>query len=90
MAAAAMTAAEMAAKKYFLISTKLGPIAIRFRDDAAPKSCQKMRQLISNHYYTGCCFYRAEPNFVVQGGLKDAATGKALVFIFIFTLSSLF
>lgn len=49
-----------------------GKIVIMLRDDAAPRTCAMLRQMVQRGMYDGCVFYRAEPGFVIQGGLRDA------------------
>eukprot|EP01105_Mastigella_eilhardi_P006072 TRINITY_DN17678_c0_g1_i1.p1 TRINITY_DN17678_c0_g1~~TRINITY_DN17678_c0_g1_i1.p1 ORF type:complete len:166 (-),score=46.14 TRINITY_DN17678_c0_g1_i1:149-646(-) len=62
----------MATKQQMVIETARGRVVVRLRDDAAPKTCAMMRDLIARGSYDDCCFYRAEPGFVVQGGLRTA------------------
>ncbi|KAK3257333.1 hypothetical protein CYMTET_33577 [Cymbomonas tetramitiformis] len=69
--------------QFLTLKTTHGDIKIRFRDDVAPSTCKAMRQLVSSKMYDGCCFYRAEPGFVIQGGLRlpdgsirDSPVGK--------------
>ncbi|KAJ4460759.1 putative peptidylprolyl isomerase [Paratrimastix pyriformis] len=58
-----------------LFSTTQGNIKVLLREDAAPNHCRVMKALVQSGAYNGCCFYRAEPGFVVQGGLR-AASGE--------------
>jgi len=55
------------------MDTTAGRIVILLRDDAAPRTCAILRQMVQKGIYDGCVFYRAEPGFVIQGGLRDAA-----------------
>jgi cyclophilin family peptidyl-prolyl cis-trans isomerase len=50
---------------------------VKLRTDVAPKTCQRIQQLIADGLYKDCVFYRAEPDFVVQGGLTKS-DGKKL------------
>lgn len=56
-----------------VIKTKIGTVTINLREDVAPKTCEVVKKLAADGSYTGCCFYRAEPGFVVQGGLRTAS-----------------
>eukprot|EP00771_Trimastix_marina_P003487 gnl/Trimastix_PCT/4756.p2 GENE.gnl/Trimastix_PCT/4756~~gnl/Trimastix_PCT/4756.p2 ORF type:complete len:180 (+),score=23.31 gnl/Trimastix_PCT/4756:44-541(+) len=56
--------------KGIVISTQLGQICIRFREDVAPHHCQVIESLVQSGMYNGCTIYRAEPSFVVQAGLR--------------------
>jgi len=51
---------------------------IKLRRDAAPNTCTTICKLVTDGLYNGCCFYRAEPNFVLQGGLRkpDGSSNK--------------
>mmetsp|Transcript_18098 Transcript_18098/g.45652 ORF Transcript_18098/g.45652 Transcript_18098/m.45652 type:complete len:166 (+) Transcript_18098:360-857(+) len=60
----------------FVISTNLGDIQVRLREDAAPNHAAYMRKLIQGGKYDGAVFYRAEKGFVLQGGLQDASGTK--------------
>uniref|UniRef100_A0A6T8K2A2 PPIase cyclophilin-type domain-containing protein n=1 Tax=Hemiselmis andersenii TaxID=464988 RepID=A0A6T8K2A2_HEMAN len=60
----------------FVISTDLGDITVRLREDAAPQHASYMRNLIEAGKYNGAVFYRAEKGFVLQGGLQDASGAK--------------
>mmetsp|Transcript_40782 Transcript_40782/g.68334 ORF Transcript_40782/g.68334 Transcript_40782/m.68334 type:complete len:164 (-) Transcript_40782:159-650(-) len=72
--------------EHILIRTHMGDVKVRLRPDVAPKTCAAIKQLVSSGLYDGCCFYRAEPGFVVQGGLrlpdgstKESPLGKLLL-----------
>lgn len=52
------------------IETEMGTITIRLRRDLAPRHCDLFTKLISSGSFEGCVFYRAEPHFVIQGGLR--------------------
>eukprot|EP00041_Stephanoeca_diplocostata_P037569 m.1425067 g.1425067 ORF g.1425067 m.1425067 type:complete len:163 (+) comp25064_c0_seq1:3010-3498(+) len=54
------------------IRTSHGVIKAQLRTDVAPKTCAAIRALADNGEYNGCVFYRAEENFVIQGGLRNA------------------
>lgn len=66
-------AVSSAQSSEFVLDTTLGEIAIKLREDAAPKAAAILRQMVAKKLYDGCTFYRAEPGFVVQGGLRDEA-----------------
>ena len=55
-----------------LVHTKHGNITIKFRGEA-PQHVNFMRTLVELGRYDGRCWYRAERNFVLQGGLRNAA-----------------
>ena len=55
-----------------LVHTKHGNITIKFREEA-PQHVNFMRTLVELGRYDGRCWYRAERNFVLQGGLRNAA-----------------
>ena len=57
------------------VRTSAGNIVIQLRSDVAPRSVDIIKRVVADGLYNGCCFYRAEPAFVLQGGLKDAKTG---------------
>ena len=57
------------------LDTEFGAIAIRLRPDLAPKHCELITRLVTSGSYDGCVIYRAEPHFVVQGGLRLASGG---------------
>lgn len=61
------------AQDYFVVHTHLGNITMKFRSDKAPKHVEYMKTLIQQKKYDGMCWYRAEKNFVLQGGLRNAA-----------------
>ena len=58
---------------HVVVHTVYGNITMKMREDAAPKHVEYMRALIQRRAYDGCCWYRAERNFVLQGGLRTAA-----------------
>ena len=57
-----------------VFATPLGDIAVSLLDDVAPEHCRVFSALAQGGTYTGCCVYRAEPGFVVQGGLRTQAS----------------
>jgi peptidyl-prolyl cis-trans isomerase A (cyclophilin A) len=61
-----------AAGNYMTITTTAGVIQVMF-EPQAPQTVAKMKQIIGAGLYNNCVFYRAEPGFVVQGGLRDAS-----------------
>ena len=58
---------------HVVVHTAFGNITMKMREDMAPKHVEYMRALIQRRAYDGCCWYRAERNFVLQGGLRTAA-----------------
>jgi peptidyl-prolyl cis-trans isomerase A (cyclophilin A) len=63
---------ELQAAGNMAIQTPQGWIQIAF-EPQAPQTVAKMKQIIGAGLYNNCVFYRAEPGFVVQGGLRDAS-----------------
>ena len=61
------------AGEHLVVQTTYGNITMRFRADKAPKHVEYMRTLVHRQAYDGCSWYRAERNFVLQGGLRTAA-----------------
>jgi cyclophilin family peptidyl-prolyl cis-trans isomerase len=59
--------------EHLVVQTMHGNITMRFRADKAPKHVEYMRTLVHRKAYDGCSWYRAERNFVLQGGLRTAA-----------------
>lgn len=57
-------------------NTSLGAVDIRTRPDAAPKTVEVMLDLVRKGLFNGVSFYRAEKDFVIQGGLTEPS-GKA-------------
>ena len=51
-----------------LLDTAQGPIAIKMRDDAAPKTCANFKKLVKEGFYDGTYFHRVIPGFMIQGG----------------------
>jgi len=60
------------------ISTALGDITIKLRDDLAPRHAELILGLIDGSHYAGCVIYRAETDFVVQGGLRLGRGGTRI------------
>lgn len=54
------------------LSTSSGDIVIRLRHDVAPATCQFISKLVADGLYKDSVFYRGEPGFVLQGGLRKA------------------
>ena len=50
------------------IETSLGNIDLRLKPNAAPKTVDHIKKLVSDQLYDGCCFYRSD--FVIQCGLQ--------------------
>mmetsp|Transcript_8311 Transcript_8311/g.14346 ORF Transcript_8311/g.14346 Transcript_8311/m.14346 type:complete len:165 (+) Transcript_8311:58-552(+) len=65
--------------EFFLFKTVHGDVKVKLRHDAAPKTCERLKQMVKEGLYKDCVFYRAEPEFVVQGGLtkKDGKKIKS-------------
>ena len=51
-----------------LLDTAQGPIVIKLRDDAAPKTCANFRKLVKEGFYDGTYFHRVIQGFMIQGG----------------------
>lgn len=51
-----------------VIETELGPIAIEFLPNDAPKAVENFRLLAEHGYYTGLTFHRIVKGFMIQGG----------------------
>jgi cyclophilin family peptidyl-prolyl cis-trans isomerase len=51
-----------------VLETVKGTIEIETYPDEAPKTVERIIELIRKNFYTGLRFHRAEPNFVVQVG----------------------
>lgn len=51
-----------------VIETTHGNIEIGFYPEAAPKTVERIKELVSEGFYNGLTFHRVEPGFVVQGG----------------------
>src|ERR1700754_548494 len=50
------------------MNTSLGPIAIEFFDDDAPKTVENFTKLASDGFYDGVIFHRVIEDFMIQGG----------------------
>ena len=50
------------------IMTTKGMIQFKFYSEDAPKTVERLVELISEGFYNGLTFHRVVPNFVVQGG----------------------
>lgn len=51
-----------------ILNTNAGSIYIEFYSDKAPKTVERITQLINNNFYNGVQFHRVIPNFVAQAG----------------------
>ncbi|MCB0416500.1 MAG: peptidylprolyl isomerase [Bdellovibrionales bacterium] len=51
-----------------VIETEHGSIEIGFYPEEAPKTVERIKELVSQGFYNGLSFHRVEPGFVVQGG----------------------
>ena len=67
MPAPTATGAGSAAPRVVL-ETAQGPITIRLRPEAAPKTCANFLKLVREGFYDGLTFHRVVPGFVIQGG----------------------
>jgi len=56
------------ANEVALLETSLGPIAITFFTDVAPKHAESFKRLINAGFYNGTRFHRIIDNFMIQGG----------------------
>eukprot|EP01006_Ploeotia_vitrea_P062652 TRINITY_DN84184_c0_g1_i1.p1 TRINITY_DN84184_c0_g1~~TRINITY_DN84184_c0_g1_i1.p1 ORF type:complete len:163 (-),score=13.72 TRINITY_DN84184_c0_g1_i1:170-658(-) len=61
---------------FLVLSTEHGNIKIKLRPDAAPKTCETISKLATEGHYNGCVIYRAEPGFVIQGGMHGPGVRK--------------
>jgi len=61
----------LAKKDCVVFSTKYGNIWVKLLEHAAPQHCRVVRRLVENTFYDGATLYRAEPGFVLKGGLHD-------------------
>jgi len=52
---------------YMVFETKEGTVVFQLLPEAAPQTVKTMRELAVSGFFDGCQFYRAEPNFVLQG-----------------------
>ena len=52
------------------LTTPAGRIVIRLRPDAAPTTVAFVKALLAGGCYEGATIYRAEPGFVLQGGVN--------------------
>ena len=58
-----------------------GTIVVELKPEAAPKTVENFKKLVSEGFYNGCSFYRIATNFVIQGGgyytrPKDTVEGE--------------
>ena len=56
------------------IETMHGNIAIEFFPDAAPKTVENFRKLVTGGFYDNLVFHRIVPGFVIQGGDPNTKT----------------
>jgi len=61
-------AGSMEAAQVAVLETAQGTIVIKFREDAAPKTCANFKQLVKAGFYDGTYFHRVIPRFMIQGG----------------------
>jgi cyclophilin family peptidyl-prolyl cis-trans isomerase len=70
VASTSETSAEdpSAQEQVVVVRTSFGSIVIELDDDAAPKTCDNFRRLVSDGFYDHTVFHRVIPNFIIQGG----------------------
>jgi len=51
-----------------ILETKFGTIVIQFFPDIAPKTVERIKQLIREGFYDGLTFHRVAPGVCIQGG----------------------
>ena len=61
------------AQEHLRLTTAHGDIVIALLSKEAPRTTRLVRRLASSKLYDGAVFYRAEPGFVIQGGLRDSS-----------------
>lgn len=64
-------------KTFMVIETSLGTIRIELDRARAPVTTQHIISLVNSGWYSGASFYRAVPDFVVQGGTERSAKGSS-------------
>jgi cyclophilin family peptidyl-prolyl cis-trans isomerase len=62
-------------KIYVEVETEKGPFKFRFYPEKAPKTSNRIANLVQKGFYDGLTFHRVEPGFVVQGG-DPTGTGR--------------
>jgi len=63
-----VTQLEITFKDIVILETEKGNIVMRFYPEAAPKTVTNFKKLVNITFFNGCSFYRAEPDFCLQGG----------------------
>jgi len=58
-------------QEYLHLSTSHGDIVVALLHKDAPRTTRLVKRLAKAQLYDGAAFYRAEPGFVVQGGLRE-------------------
>ncbi|MDD4307696.1 MAG: peptidylprolyl isomerase [Thermoplasmata archaeon] len=66
-----------AGTKFMLISTNYGQIKIQLDTVNAPLTTAHMMSLVNSGWFTGGSWYRAVPNFVLQGGTERSDKGSS-------------
>jgi len=57
-----------------IFQTEFGNVVFSFFERSAPLSVENFKKLILYGHYNGGSFYRAEKNFVLQGGIPSGKT----------------
>jgi peptidylprolyl isomerase len=60
--------ASGAKMRFAVFETTKGVFKIEFRDDKAPQTCMRIRELVNDGFYNGLIFHRVVTDFVVQTG----------------------
>jgi cyclophilin family peptidyl-prolyl cis-trans isomerase len=55
-------------KRYAVFESTKGIFKMELRDDKAPQTCSRIRELVQKGFYNGLLFHRVVPDFVVQTG----------------------
>ena len=65
-------------QEYLRLHTTYGDIIVALLSKDAPRTTRLVKRLANAQLYDDATFYRAEPGFVVQGGLRDSSGGTRL------------
>ncbi len=67
---------DMAEKSSVVVlETNQGNVEIKLFEDAAPKTCENFKGLVTKGYYNGLIFHRVIKSFMIQGG-DPTGTGR--------------